>query len=88
MKIRITACDVSVKQKSTDVINFEKGKNEYTLYVFKSPVLSNTKLGLHEASSGDCMLVSPGFPHYIKSKGHQWTYDAISFKGSDATRLG
>ena len=87
MKIRITACDIGVKQKSTDIINFEKGKKDYTLYIFKSPVLYNSKLGLHEASPGDCMLISPGFPHYLKSKGQQWSYDAISFKGSDATRL-
>ena len=87
MKIRITACDIGVKQKSTDIINLEKGKRDYTLYFFKSTTLSKTRLGLHEASPGDCILIAPGFPHYIKSKGEQWTYDAISFKGSDASRL-
>ena len=35
MKIRITACDVSVRQKDTDLIDLIKGKREYTLY-FKS----------------------------------------------------
>ena len=35
MKIRITACDIGVKQKSTDYHQFEKGKRDYTLYFFK-----------------------------------------------------
>ena len=87
MKIRITACNIGVKQKSTSVIDLEKGKKDYTLYFFKSPVLANTKLGLHEASSGDCMLLTPGYPHSIKSKTGDWTYDSLSFKGSDASRL-
>ena len=87
MKIRITACNIGVKQKSTSVIDLEKGKKDYTLYFFKSPVLANTKLGLHEASSGDCMLLTPGYPHSIKSKSGDWTYDSLSFKGSDASRL-
>ena len=87
MKIRITACNIGVKQKSTSVIDLEKGKKDYTLYFFKSPVLANTKLGLHEATSGDCMLLTPGYPHSIKSKSGDWTYDSLSFKGSDASRL-
>ena len=37
--------------------------------------------------TGDCVLIAPGFPHYIKSKGEQWTYDSLSFKGTDASRL-
>ena len=87
MKIRITACDVSVRQKDTDLIDLIKGKREYTLYFFKSPVLTKTKIGLHDVAAGDCIIMSPGFPHYIKSKGEQWCYDSISFKGSDASRL-
>ena len=87
MKIRITACDLGVKQKSTNSINLERGRKDYTLYFFKSAVLINTKLGLHEASPGDCLLISPGFPHHIKSKGLEWCYDSLSFKGSDASRL-
>jgi AraC-like DNA-binding protein len=87
MKIRITACDIGVKQKSTNSINLERGRKDYTLYFFKSAVLVNTKLGLHETSPGDCLLLSPGFPHHIKSKGLEWSYDSLSFKGSDASRL-
>src|SRR6056300_1350124 len=87
MKIRITACDIAVKQKNTDLIDLVKGKRDYTLYFFKSPVLVKTKIGLHDVAAGDCMLIAPSFPHYIKSKGEQWNYDALSFKGSDASRL-
>ena len=87
MKIRITACDVAVKQKATDIIDIPKGKREYTLYFFKNPVLVKTKIGLHDVTSGDCILIAPGFPHYIKSKGEQWFYDSLAFKGSDASRL-
>jgi AraC-like DNA-binding protein len=87
MKIRITACDIAVKQKATDIIDLPKGKREYTLYFFKNPVLVKTKIGLHDVASGDCILIAPGFPHYIKSKGEQWYYDSLAFKGSDASRL-
>ena len=87
MKIRITACDIAVKQKNTDLIDLVKGKRDYTLYFFKSPVLVKTKIGLHDVTTGDCILIAPGFPHYIKSKGDQWNYDSLSFKGSDASRL-
>ncbi|MBT5717675.1 MAG: helix-turn-helix transcriptional regulator [Opitutae bacterium] len=87
MKIRIIACDISVKQKDTDLIELVKGRRDYTLYFFKDPVLVKTKIGLHDVDAGDCILIAPGFPHYIKSKGKQWNYDALSFKGSDASRL-
>ena len=87
MKIRITACDIAVKQKSTDIIDLAKGKREYTLYFFKNPVLVKTKIGLHDVNAGDCILIAPGFPHYINSKGEQWNYDSLAFKGSDASRL-
>ena len=87
MKIRITACDIAVKQKSSDIIDLAKGKRDYTLYFFKNPVLVKTKIGLHDVTAGDCILIAPGFPHYIKSKGELWNYDALSFKGSDASRL-
>ena len=33
------------------------------------------------------MLLTPGYPHSIKSKSGDWTYDSLSFKGSDASRL-
>ena len=62
MKIRITACDIAVKQKSTDIIDLAKGKREYTLYFFKNPVLVKTKIGLHDVTAGDCILIAPGFP--------------------------
>ncbi len=87
MKIRITACDISVKQKTTDIIDLAKGKREYTLYFFKNTVLIKTKIGLHDVAAGDCVLLAPGFPHYIKGKGEPWHYDALAFKGSDASRL-
>ncbi len=87
MKIRITACDIAVKQKNSDVIDLVKGKRDYTLYFFKSPVLVKTKIGLHDVTAGDCILIAPGYPHYIKNKGDKWTYDSLSFKGSDASRL-
>ena len=87
MKIRITACDIAVKQKSSDTIDIAKGKREYTLYFFKSAVLAKTKIGLNDINAGDCILVGPGFPLYIKSKGENWNYDSLSFKGSDASRL-
>ena len=87
MKIRITACDVSVRQKSTDVIDLVKGSRDYKLYFFKSPLLVKTKIGLNDVTEGDCILIAPGFPHFIKGKGQEWKYDAIAFKGSDASRL-
>ena len=87
MKIRITGCDIDVKQKKTDIIDLANGKREFSLYFFKNPVLIKTKIGLHDVGTGDCVLLSPGFPHYIKSKGEQWTYDSLSFKGTDASRL-
>ena len=87
MKIRITGCDIDVKQKKTDVIDIANGKREFSLYFFKNPVLIKSKIGLHDVGTGDCVLLAPGFPHYIKSKGEQWTYDSLSFKGTDASRL-
>ena len=87
MKIRITGCDIAVKQKNSNTIDLAKGKREYTLYFFKSPVLAKTKIGLHDVNPGDCILIGPSFPHYIKSKGENWNYDSLSFKGSDASRL-
>ena len=45
MKIRITGCDIDVKQKKTDIIDIANGKREFSLYFFKNPVLIKTPNG-------------------------------------------
>ena len=34
MKIRITGCDIDVKQKKNDIIDIANGKREFSLYFF------------------------------------------------------
>ena len=48
----------------------------------KSAALAKSSIGLNEVNAGDCLLLSPGSPHYLKSKESEWEYDSISFKGS------
>ena len=44
MKIRITGCDIDVKQKKTDIIDIANGKREFSLYFFKIQFLLKPKL--------------------------------------------
>ena len=87
MKIRILSADIGVCRNKEHFIDKAKGVKNYTFYAFKSPALAKTSIGLNEVNAGDCLLVSPGSPHYLKSKDSEWEYDSIAFKGSDATRL-
>ncbi|MBT3638605.1 MAG: AraC family transcriptional regulator [Opitutae bacterium] len=87
MKIRVLSVDLGVRRGKDHFIDKAKGQKCYTLYVFKTAALAKTSIGLNEVNAGDCLLVSPSSPHYLKSKDDEWEYDSISFKGSDATRL-
>ena len=87
MKIRVLSVDLGVRRGKEHFIDKAKGEKCYTLYVFKCAALAKSSIGLNEVNAGDCLLVSPGSPHYLKSKDSEWEYDSISFKGSDATRL-
>jgi AraC family transcriptional regulator of arabinose operon len=87
MKIRIVSVDIDKVVPVDNSIDKPKGGNCYTLYVFKSSGLIKTKIGLSDFSPGDCVLLDPSAPVYIKCKHHDIAYDSISFKGSDATRL-
>ena len=87
MKIRVLSIDLGVRRGKEHSIDKAKGLKCYTLYVFKSAALAKSSIGLNEVNAGDCLLISPGSPHYLKSKESEWEYDSISFKGSDATRL-
>ena len=87
MKIRIVAVNLGVSGNNDIVIDLPKGQKCYSLYVFKTSALAKTSVGLNEVDPGDCILISPGIPHYIRAKQGDCEYDCISFKGSDATRL-
>jgi AraC-like DNA-binding protein len=87
MKIRVLSVNLGIQKGKDHFIDKAKGQKCYTLYVFKSSALAKTSIGLSEVDAGDCLLVSPTSPHYLKSKENKWEYDSISFKGSDATRL-
>jgi AraC-like DNA-binding protein len=87
MKIRVLSVKLGIQKGKDHFIDKAKGQKCYTLYVFKSSALAKTSIGLSEVDAGDCLLVSPTSPHYLKSKENKWEYDSISFKGSDATRL-
>jgi len=87
MKIRILSIDIGIRKESDFLIDKSKGQKCYTLYAFKSAGLAKTSIGLNEVNHGDCLLLSPDAPHYIRGKDEDLEYDAISFKGADATRL-
>ena len=87
MKIRVLSVDLGVRRGRDHFIDKAKGQKCYVLYVFKSTALAKTDIGLNEVNAGDCLLISPGSTHYLKSKEDEWEYDSISFKGSDATRM-
>ena len=87
MKIRILSIDFSKTFQQDQIIDSVKGEKNYTLFIFKSDALVKTEIGLTDVSAGDCLLLSPNFPHYLRAKKGEWSFDAISFKGSDASRL-
>ena len=87
MKIRVLSIELGVCRNSDHIIDKAKGDKCFTLYVLKSSALAKSSIGLNEVNEGDCLLISPGSSHYLKSKDTEWEYDSISFKGSDATRL-
>ena len=87
MKIRIISIEIGVTKEKDTLVDKAKGEKSFTLYFFKTAALAKTGIGLSEVNRGDCLLLAPDSPHYLRSKDVEWEYDAISFKGSDATRL-
>tara|TARA_S200000501_G_C20799512_1_gene733354 strand:- start:337 stop:1491 length:1155 start_codon:yes stop_codon:yes gene_type:complete len=87
MKIRVLSVNLDKKVTKNNPIDKTRGTSCYTLFVFKSSGLIKTSIGLSDFNPGDCILIDPTFPQYIKCKHHDIEYDSISFKGSDATRL-
>lgn len=87
MKVRVSSVDIDKKILKSTTFDEQKGSGSYTLFVFKSSGLIKTKIGLSDFSSGDCILLDPSAPHYVKCKHHDIIYDSISFKGSEAARL-
>ena len=86
MKIRILSIDIDKSEGSDTIIDKSKGVKNYTPTSLNPMLWPRLRLGLRMS-----MLATSsfwvGFPHYIRSKQGEWAYDAISFKGSDATRL-
>ena len=87
MKIRIVSLNKSLSLKSNDTLDFPKGKQNYSLFLFKSEALVKSNAGINDVNAGDCILVSPSTSIFVKPKKEAVTYDLIEFKGSDATRL-
>ena len=87
MKIRILSLEVDKILNNNSSIDRPKGGHSYSLYFFKSSGLLKTSIGLSDFSAGDCILLDPAFPIYIKCKQDDIAYDVVSFKGADATRL-
>jgi AraC family transcriptional regulator, arabinose operon regulatory protein len=87
MKIRVLSLETDNSLPQNDSIDKPKGGQCYSLYFFKSSGLIKTSIGLSDFRTGDCILLDPTFPIYVKCKQSSIDYDIISFKGSDATRL-
>ena len=87
MKIRIVSLNKSLSLKSNDTLDFPKGKQNYSLFLFKSEALVKSNAGINDVNAGDCILISPSTSILVKPKKEAVTYDLIEFKGSDATRL-
>lgn len=87
MKIRIVSLNKSVSLKQNDSLDIAKGKQNYSLFLFKTEALVKSDVGINDISPGDCILISPSSPIFIKSKKDSVQYDLIEFKGSDATRM-
>ena len=86
MKIRILSIEIGVTKEKDTLVDKAKGEKSFTLYFFKTAALAKTGIGLSEVNRGDCLLLAPDSPHYLRSKDVEWEYDVISFKGSDTTR--
>jgi AraC-like DNA-binding protein len=87
MKIRIVSLNKSLSLKSNDTLDFPKGKQNYSLFLFKSEALVKSNAGINDVNAGDCILISPSTSIFVKPKKEAVAYDLIEFKGSDATRL-
>ena len=87
MKIRIVSLNKSISLKQNDSLDIAKGKQNYSLFIFKTEALVKSDVGINDISPGDCILISPSSPIFIKSKKDSVQYDLIEFKGSDATRM-
>ena len=87
MKIRIVSLNKSLSLSTSDTLDLPRGKQNYSLFLFKSEALVKSGDGINDVDPGDCILISPSKPIFIKPKKDSVTYDLIEFKGSDATRL-
>ena len=87
MKIRIVSLNKSLSLKQGDSVDLPKGKQNYSLFLFKSEALVKSIAGINDVNTGDCILISPSTPIFLKPKKDAISYDLIEFKGSDATRL-
>ena len=86
MKIRIVSL-LQDQKLASHSIDEPKGGRAYSLYFFKSSGLIKTSIGLSDFKQGDCIILDPSFPIYIKGNQSSIEYDLLSFKGADATRL-
>lgn len=87
MKIRILSLNKSLSIKRGNVLDLPRGKQNYSLFLFKNEALVKSDAGIIDVNSGDCILISPSSSIFIKPKKDPACYDLIEFKGSDATRL-
>ena len=67
MKIRIVSLNKFLSVKQGDSLDIPKGKQNYSLS-FKSEALVKSNAGINDISSGDCILMSPSAPIFLKPK--------------------
>jgi hypothetical protein len=68
MKIRIVSLNKSLSLKSNDTLDFPKGKQNYSLFLFKSDALVKSNAGINDVNVGDCILISPSTSIFVKPK--------------------
>ena len=87
MKIRIVSLNKSLSLNNKESLDLPRGKQNYSLFLFKTEALVKSEAGINDVNPGDCILVSPSTSIFVKAKKESVSYDLIEFKGSDATRL-
>jgi len=87
MKIRIVSLNKSLSLNPSETLDIPRGKQNYSLFLFKTEALVKSDAGINDIDPGDCILISPSTSIFVKPKKNAIVYDLIEFKGSDATRL-
>ena len=87
MKIRIVSLNKSLSLNPSETLDIPRGKQNYSLFLFKTEALVKSDAGINDVNPGDCILISPSTSIFVKPKKDAIVYDLIEFKGSDATRL-